>query len=243
MKSAGCQMVFVVGLFSGFQGLSLAQVPGFNFLENLPWKQPVLALEHWSSVDALSSSFTAPIRDRMHARLNAVLIHSNLNAQVFWGHSIPWGEQESLVLYGGMRRHWFQEEGRGLWSFLWRCEGHVKGLKNAWHPFLEWSIPLRSSVEQAPANLRFGGLLVRQFERGEMQVLWQWIEPSWMLDVKFFLPLSNGFSLGFTGQFQPRIWGLICRVSLDGFITQMGLAPVPMGGWRSRWSISQDGPL
>ena len=46
MKSAGCQMVFVVGLFSGFQGLSLAQVPGFNFLENLPWNHGE-SRNHW----------------------------------------------------------------------------------------------------------------------------------------------------------------------------------------------------
>lgn len=237
MNKKGFLVIFVIPLICGFIRPVWGQIPGFTFLENPTFRQPTIAIEHWSEVDALSASFTSPMFDQMSVRVNATEIHSTLKTQFLWGHSIPWGEQDSLVLAGGVRRQRFSAYEAPLWSLVWRIESRISTGLNALHPFVEWSSALRSSNEQSTSNLRFGAMFFRQFPQAEMQILCQWIEPSWTFDIKFFWQFYEWLSVGLTGQFEPRIWGLNCRLSLDRLTAQFGLAPVPSGGWRSRWAF------
>tara|TARA_B110000503_G_scaffold39604_1_gene65109 strand:+ start:2992 stop:3717 length:726 start_codon:yes stop_codon:yes gene_type:complete len=229
----------------GFCFLSVAfsacsQIPGFSLLETGNWKQTSCALEHWTAFDAFAANCAAPVGEQMHFRIDAVLVNSAVLFQSMWGHEIPWGEHERLVVFGGAKRESFPQESGALWSVLWRAESRIKQGENAWRPFVEWSSPLRASVIQAASKLRFGGMYLRDFERGDMRVSWQWLEPSWTLDLQVSYEVYDWFSVGFSGQWQPRIWGLNCRASIQGVEGRFGLAPVPMGGWRSRWICSKE---
>ena len=221
--------------------ISCGQLPGFSPLEHLNWTESSWAFEHWTAVDAFATSFASPLGRQMHIRVDGVWANPYRNIRGLWGHSIPWGEQHGLVLFGGASRIEYPGNDLAAWHVIWRMEGRVVAESNAWHPFLEWSSPLRSSDNQSGSNLRFGGLFVREFERGEMQFFWQWMEPAWTFEVKVFLQCHEAIHVGFSGQWQPRIWGLNCRVFIGGFAAHVGLAPVPLGGWRARWAYSKEG--
>ena len=239
MKNRGFLRTWMLVFFVANEAVLCGQLPGFSPLDHLNWTQSSWAFEHWSAVDALATSLVAPIGDQMHVHADCVWVNSSLSFRGLWGHSIPWGEHERFVLFGGASRNHFPGSALAAWHLLWRMEGRVNVDSNAWYPFLEWSSPLRSSDKQSASNLRFGGLFLRQFQRGEIQVFWQWLEPSWTFDVKVLLKCHEAIHLGFSGQWQPRIWGINCRILMDGFAAHLGLAPVPLGGWRARWAFSK----
>ena len=239
MKNKNVYGVYILACLLGIQAHAIGQIPGFCFLEHGAWSQPSMAIEHWSMFDALATSFASPVGESMHVRTDALLINSALSLQGMWGHEVPIGEREWMALYGGARRQGFSVEESASWSVLCRVEGLMTTGENTLHPFIEWSSPMLSSVDQLAANLRFGGVFTRPFRRGEMQVFWQWLEPAWTLEVRVFFRINDAIELGFSGQWQPRIWGLNCRFSLAGCTADVGLATVPLGGWRIRWVHSK----
>ena len=221
--------------------ISCGQLPGFSPLQHSNWTESSWAFEHWSAVDALSTSFASPLGRQMHLRADAIWVNSYRNVRGLWGHSIPWGDEHVLGVFGGASRIEYPGDGVAAWHVLWRMEGRVVAESNTVLPFLEWSSPLRSSDNQSGSNLRFGGLFTRQLERGEMQFFWQWMEPSWTFDVKVFLLFHEAIHVGFSGQWQPRIWGLNFRLFITDFAAHVGLAPVSLGGWRTRLACSKAG--
>lgn len=181
---------------------------------------------HWEGKRIFVSMVFGSIRIGMFAVFGGIQFHGE--------NSMDW------CCLGGASRIEYPGNDLAAWHVIWRMEGRVVAESNAWHPFLEWSSPLRSSDNQSGSNLRFGGLFIREFERGEMQFFWQWMEPAWTFEVKVFLQCHEAIHVGFSGQWQPRIWGLNCRVFIDGFAAHVGLAPVPLGGWRARWACSKE---